>query len=219
MQNLRLKKYPEMVSVAVFRTGIVTFLTVTSNRFIFEYDIRTVFCIWSFAMYDVSQIQNLQKCSLLSMLIASQITQAQTLLEGSCSDAWPFFIGLFVSILLFLAGNWRGEREDSHRRRVLWVSAWNRVVDPGPWDPYVFGPPGSGSGYLIICTDPDPSTSIIKEKYFVTSFWLFILVISKKFEIKLNYCWHLVSHKVHIPRSGSVPKCPKCHRSTTLVSN
>jgi hypothetical protein len=55
------------------------------------------------------------------------------------------------------------------------------VVDPDlDPDPYVFGPLGSGSGSVIICTNPDPS---IKKKksmknldfyYFVTSFDFFL---------------------------------------------
>jgi hypothetical protein len=36
----------------------------------------------------------------------------------------------------------------------------NSVADPDPPDPYVFGPPGSGS--LVRATDPDPY--IIKQK-------------------------------------------------------
>jgi hypothetical protein len=59
-------------------------------------------------MYDVSQIQNLQKFPLLSMLITSQITQAQTLLEGSCSDEWPFLLAslflYFLSSLVAISG-------------------------------------------------------------------------------------------------------------------
>ncbi len=43
------------------------------------------------------------------------------------------------------------------------------VVDPEP-DPYVFGPPGSGSGYITVVRDteldpaPAPDPSIIKQK-------------------------------------------------------
>jgi hypothetical protein len=36
------------------------------------------------------------------------------------------------------------------------------VADPHPEDPYVFGPPGSGSGSIVRDTDTD--TSIIKQK-------------------------------------------------------
>jgi hypothetical protein len=37
------------------------------------------------------------------------------------------------------------------------------VLDPDP-DPYVFGPLGAGSGFVIICTDPDLDPSINRQK-------------------------------------------------------
>jgi hypothetical protein len=37
-------------------------------------------------------------------------------------------------------------------------------LNPDPRDPYVFGPPGSGSGLFVTGMDPDPDPSIIIQK-------------------------------------------------------
>ncbi len=42
------------------------------------------------------------------------------------------------------------------------VQILTSVVDLDPYDPYVYGPPGSG--FVIIVTDPDPDLSIIKRR-------------------------------------------------------
>ncbi len=59
-------------------------------------------------------------------------------------------------------------------------------VCPSVVDPYVFGPPGSRSGSVIISTDPVPENL---EKpwfplFFVTSFWLFIFEDWRKYTFK-----------------------------------
>jgi hypothetical protein len=52
------------------------------------------------------------------------------------------------------------------QRQVRHFNSGSRVVDPDP-DPYVFGPPGSGS--VIICTALDPDSSINKQKKILIS--------------------------------------------------
>jgi hypothetical protein len=46
--------------------------------------------------------------------------------------------------------------------RGVYTTIQFSVVDPDPYDLYVYGPPGSRS--VMIFTDPDPS--IIKQKYY-----------------------------------------------------
>jgi hypothetical protein len=52
---------------------------------------------------------------------------------------------------------------------LIKYGSWHGVADPDPDppDPRVFGPPGSGSGFisqLVRGIDPDPDPSIIKQK-------------------------------------------------------
>ncbi len=73
------------------------------------------------------------------------------------------------------------------QRQVRHFNSGSRVVDP---DPYVFGPPGSGS--VIICTAPDPDSSINKQKkilistIFFTSLKTYVYIPSKRNKPKID---------------------------------
>jgi hypothetical protein len=38
-------------------------------------------------------------------------------------------------------------------------------LNPDPSNRFVFGPPGSGSGFIVRRFDPDPDPSVSKQKY------------------------------------------------------
>jgi hypothetical protein len=105
-------------------------------------------------------------------------------------------------------------------------------VDPDPY--YVFGPPGSGSKFVIICTDPEPDPpKILQKSKNIISILLLLLLYDfdvnvlqkvKNLGKKLVFVdilkatdeksrIRIRNSVVRIRGSGSVLKC---HGSTTL---
>jgi hypothetical protein len=57
---MRLKKYPIMVSAAIFLTRIIAFLTRLSNLFIIVDNLRTVVNIWALAVYHRYRMEQME---------------------------------------------------------------------------------------------------------------------------------------------------------------
>jgi hypothetical protein len=55
----------------------------------------------------------------------------------------------------------------------MWAfsSLLGTVVDPNPWDPYVFDPLGSGS-FIILYTVRSPDPSVNKQKKYLHFYYL-----------------------------------------------